>query len=465
MPVEGRSPDLAQAREGLTARRLTMSLPTPSETVGKLQTSLQTKAKAEPAFRFYVLWDKVCRQDVLLEAYRRCRANAGAAGVDGETFERIDARGSEQWLGMLREELVSGRYVPKPLLRVWIPKSNGGQRPLGIPCISDRVVQMAAVLVIGPIFEADLLPQQYGFRPGLDAKMALRRVYWHVTQHGRREVVDADLRDYFTSIPHTPLMRSLSRRIADGRMLHVIKGWLTAPVVEVIDGRPVQTTEARRTKRGTPQGGVISPLLANCYFRRFLLAWDNHGHRDQLDAHVVNYADDFVICCRPGNAEAAMTRMVKLMTRLGLGVNATKTRIARLPEGQFDFLGYTVGRFHGKNGRPYFGTRPSRKAVKSLLRRIHERTTRQWYPDEPASTVARISSMIRGWCGYFDQGPVIEIYELVRAYTERRVRRWLMRRTGRRGVGFRQIPDEYLYETLGLYSVPRRRVDLPRAKV
>ena len=465
MPVEGRSPDLAQAREGLTARRLTMSLPTPSETVGKLQTSLQTKAKAEPAFRFYVLWDKVCRQDVLLEAYRRCRANAGAAGVDGETFERIDARGSEQWVGMLREELVSGRYVPKPLLRVWIPKSNGGQRPLGIPCISDRVVQMAAVLVIGPIFEADLLPQQYGFRPGLDAKMALRRVYWHVTQHGRREVVDADLRDYFTSIPHTPLMRSLSRRIADGRMLHVIKGWLTAPVVEVIDGRPVQTTEARRMKRGTPQGGVISPLLANCYFRRFLLAWHNHGHRDQLDAHVVNYADDFVICCRPGNAEAAMTRMVKLMTRLGLEVNATKTRIARLPEGQFDFLGYTVGRFHGKNGRPYFGTRPSRKAVKSLLRRIHERTTRQWYPDEPASTVARISSMIRGWCGYFDQGPVIEIYELVRAYTERRVRRWLMRRTGRRGVGFRQIPDEYLYETLGLYSVPRRRVDLPRAKV
>jgi RNA-directed DNA polymerase len=442
-----------------------MSLPTPSETVEKLQTSLQAKAKAEPAFRFYALWDKVCRQDVLLEAYRRCRANAGAAGVDGETFARIDDRGPKQWLGMLREELVSGRYVPKPLLRVWIPKSNGGQRPLGIPCISDRVVQMAAVLIIGPIFEADLLPQQYGFRPGLDAKMALRRVYWHVTQHGRREVVDADLRDYFTSIPHAPLMRSLSRRIADGRMLHVIKCWLTAPVVEVIDGRPVQTTEARRTKRGTPQGGVISPLLANCYFRRFLLAWHNHGHRDQLDAHVVNYADDFVICCRPGNAEAAMTRMAKLMTRLGLEVNTSKTRIARLPEEQFDFLSYTVGRFHGKDGRPYFGTRPSRKAVKSLLRRIHERTTRQWYPDEPASTVARISSMIRGWCGYFDQGPVIEIYELVRAYTERRVRRWLMRRTGRRGVGFRQIPSEYLYETLGLYSVPRRRVDLPRAKV
>src|SRR5277367_4053176 len=413
-----------------------MSLPTPSETVEKLQTSLQTKAKAEPAFRFYALWDKVYRRDVLQEAYRRCRANAGTAGVDGETFDQIDARGLERWLEALREELTSGRYVPRPLLRVWIPKSNGGQRPLGIPCITDRVVQMAAVLIIGPIFEADLLPQQYGFRPGLDAKMALRRVYWHVTQHGRREVVDADLRDYFTSIPHSPLVRSLSRRISDGRMLHIIKGWLTAPVVEVIEGRRVQTTEARRTKRGTPQGGVISPLLANLYFRRFLLAWHNHGHRDQLDAHVVNYADDFVICCRPGNAPAAMTRMAALMTRLGLEVNAKKTRIARLPEESFDFLGYTVGRFHGKNGRPYIGTRPSRKSVKSLLRRVHERTTRQWYPDEPASTVARISSKIRGWCGYFDQGPVMEIYDLVRAYTERRIRRWLMRRTGRRGVGF-----------------------------
>jgi RNA-directed DNA polymerase len=442
-----------------------MSLPKPPETVEKLQTSLQTKAKAEPAFRFYALWDKVYRKDVLLEAYRRCRANAGAPGVDRVTFDMIEAQGIERWLGTLREELTLGHYAPQPLLRVWIPKSNGGQRPLGIPTIRDRVVQMAVVLVIGPIFEADLLPQQYGFRPGLDAKMALRRVYWHVTQHGRREVVDADLRDYFTSIPHEPLMRCLSRRIVDGRILHVIKSWLTAPVVEIIDGRPVQTAEARRTKRGTPQGGVISPLLANCYFRRFLLAWHGHGHQDHFDAYVVNYADDFVICCRPGNAATALARMSVLMTRLGLEVNTAKTRIARLPEESFDFLGYTVGRFFGKDGRPYIGTRPSKKAVKSLLRRIHARTSPQWHADEPESTVARISSMLRGWSGYFDQGPVMDIYELVRAYTDRRIRRWLMRRTGRRGVGFRQIPNEYLYETLGLYNIPRRRADLPRAKV
>ena len=442
-----------------------MSLPTPADKVAKLQTSLQTKAKAEPAFRFYALWDKIYRQDVLQEAYRRCRLNAGAPGVDRETFEQIEARGLEEWLENLQQELRTKRYRPQPLLRVWIPKSNGGQRPLGIPTIRDRVVQMAVVLVIGPIFEADLLPQQYGFRPGVDAKMAVRRIFWHLTQHGRREVVDADLRDYFTSIPHTPLLRSLRRRIADGQMLHTVKGWLTVPVVEHVDGRPVGTTEARRTKRGTPQGSPISPLLANCYFRRFLLAWQQHGHQAQLDAHVVNYADDFVICCQPGNAQAAMTRMKALMTRLGLTVNEVKTRIACLPEESFNFLGYTFGRFYNKEGRPYLGTRPSRKAIKSLLARIHERTTPQWYADTPENTVTVISRLVRGWCGYFDQGPVMKVYALIRKYTERRVRRWLMRRTGRRGTGYRQYTDAYLYQTLGLYAVPLRRADLPSAKV
>jgi len=441
-----------------------MSLPTPIKTVEKLQLSLQAKAKAEPAFRFYTLWDKVCRRDVLWEAFVRCRANAGAPGVDAETFQGIEAAGVEAWLEKLREELWSGNYAPQPLLRVWIPKSNGGQRPLGIPTIRDRVSQMAVVLVIGPIFEADLLPQQYGFRPGVDAKMALRRVFWHVTQHGRREVVDADLRDYFTSIPHGPLMRCLSRRITDKRLLHVIKGWLTSPVVEYVERRPVRTTEARRKKRGTPQGGVISPLLANCYFRRFLLAWQLHGHQAQLDAHVVNYADDFVICCRPGNAAVAMARMQALMTRLGLEVNAAKTRIARLPEESFDFLGYTVGRFHAQGGRPYIGSSPSRKSVKKLLERIHERTTSQWYWNSPENTVTDISRLLRGWCGYFDQGPVLQVYDRIRRYVERRVRRWLMRRTKRRGTGFAQIPDGYLYQTLGLYAIPLRRADLPRAK-
>jgi group II intron reverse transcriptase/maturase len=323
---------------------------------------------------------------------------------------------------------------------------------------------MAALLVVGPIFEADLLPQQYGFRPGLDAKMALRRVYRHVTQHGRREVVDADLRDYFTSIPHSPLMRCLSRRIADGRLLHVIKSWLTAPVVEIINGRAVQTTEARRTKRGVPQGGVISPLAANLYFRRFLLAWHGHGHRDQLDAHVVNYADDFVICCRPGNGPAALATMRQLMTRLGLTVNEAKTRLTRLPTESFDFLGYTVGRFYGKGGVPYIGTHPSRKAVRRLLQRIHEATTSRWHSTSPAERVAVINRLLRGWTAYFNQGPVLRTYGLVRRYVERRVRRWLMRRSGRRGTGYRRYPDEHLYGVLGLFPLPLHRGDLPSAK-
>jgi hypothetical protein len=259
-------------------------------------------------------------------------------------------------------------------------------------------------------------------------------------------------------------MRSLERRIADGRVLKTIKRWLTAPVVENISGRRIQTAEARRNKRGTPQGGVISPLLANLYFRRFLLAWQLHGYQEQLDAYVVNYADDFVICCRPGDAAAALAKMEALMTRLGLEVNKAKTRIARLPEESFDFLGYTVGGFHGKDGRIYIGTRPSKKAVRSLLKRIHERTTPQWYADTPLSTVERISALLRGWCGYFNQGPIMATRERIRRYTEVRLRRWLMRRSGYRGTGLKRFPAKYLHEALGLYDVRVRRTDLSNAK-
>jgi RNA-directed DNA polymerase len=270
-----------------------MSLLTPRLTVEKLQSSLQAKAKSEPGFRFYSLWDKICREDVLCEAYRRNRANAGAPGVDDIDFEAIEAVGKEQWLGTLREELRSKIYAPQPLLRVWIPKRNGGQRPLSIPTVKDRVVQTAAVLVLGPIFDVDLRPQQYGFRPKRDANMAVRKAYFHITLHDRREVVDADLSDYFTTIPHGPLMRCVARRVADGAALSVIKQWLSAPVCERAErGMLIRTTEAKDRKRGTPQGGSASPLLANLYFRRFLLAWYGHGHYKRLDAQVVNYADD-----------------------------------------------------------------------------------------------------------------------------------------------------------------------------
>lgn len=441
-----------------------MSLPTLLESVQKLQTAFQAKAKAEPSYRFYTLWDKVCRRDVLWEAYRRCRANGGAPGVDRVTFEQIESEGVMGWLAKLQEELRSKTYRPGPLLRVWIPKSNGGQRPLGIPPIRDRVVQMALLLVIGPIVEADLCDEQYGFRSGADAKMAIRRVYFHVTERGLREVVDGDLSDYFNTIPHGALMRCLRRRIADGQVLSTVKGWLRTPVVERTGDGERRTTEAADKHRGVPQGGPVSPMLANLYFRRFLLAWKKFGHEQRLQARVVNYADDLVICCRPGNGPQAMAEFRSLMTRLGLTVNERKTRLVRLPEESFDFLGYTIGRFYGRNGKPFLGTRPSKKAVRKLLLRVHEETSRRWNWQSPEERVAVLNPILRGWCGYFNQGPVTQAYRLIRQYTERRFRRWLMRREQRRGTGYKRYPDRYLYETLGLYQLPTSRAAVLNAK-
>jgi RNA-directed DNA polymerase len=436
------------------------------EKVQKLQSSLQTKAKIEPGYRFYALWDKVYRGDVLQEAYRRCRRNGGTAGVDGETFDKIDAGGVERWLGNLQQELRTKRYRPDPLLRVWIPKSNGGQRPLGIPTVRDRVVQMAMVLVIGPIFEVDLCEEQMGFRPGRDAKTAVRLVYYQVKQKGRQEVVDADLSDYFNTIPHGQLMRSLSRRIADSQVLAVLKAWMRAPVEErTAPGLIRRTAQAGRTNRGTPQGGVISPLLANIYFRRFLLAWKKLGYQESCDSVVVNYADDLVVCCRPGRGDSALQAMTQVMQRIGLSVNQQKTRVVRVPGGSFDFLGYTIGRFYGKGGKPYIGTRPARKSVLRLLQDIHAQTTSQWNASEPEARVAVLNQAIRGWAGYFDQGPVLPVYQRIQTYTDWRLRRWLMRRRKQRGTGYRQYSDEYLYTTLGLIKLPTRREDLLKAKV
>src|SRR5580693_5079963 len=260
MPAEGRGPDLRQARKVTRPRRLADGPATPLETVRKLQTSLQAKAKAEPAFRFYALWDKVCRADVLEEAYRACRRNDGAPGCDGMTFDQIAAHGQDRWLEELRQELRVGDYRPQPLLRVWIPKSNGGQRPLGIPCIRDRVVQMAAVLVIGPIFEVDLLPQQHGFRPGLDAKMALRRVYWHVTQHGRREVVDADLRDYLDAASYCPPVHEVRSKSSGSRAIALMRSPFCLPRITWTALSSPRLTRCNTVWRETPSAFIASRM-------------------------------------------------------------------------------------------------------------------------------------------------------------------------------------------------------------
>ncbi len=373
--------------------------------------------------------------------------------------------GVDQWLGKLREELREGRYQAQPLLRVWIPKSGGGERPLGIPTVRDRVVQMAMVLVIAPIFEAALCEEQMGFRPGRDAKTAVRLVYYQVRQKGRQEVVDADLSNYFNTIPHGALLRSLSRRIADGRVLSMIRTWLKAPVEEQKRGTGSnRTTKAKDNCRGTPQGGVISPLLANVYFRRFILAWKKFGCEDRTDSRIINYPDDFVIWLQYRQRAAGPQRDEADHGKAGLKVNDRKTRLARVPAESFDFLGYTIDRFYGKDGKPFIGTQPSKKALLKLLGAIHDETTSQWNASEPEARTAVINQKLRGWAGYFDQGPVLRAYRLIQYYTERRLRRWLMRRRQKRGTGYRQYPDKHLYEKLGLFKLPESRVDLSNAK-
>jgi RNA-directed DNA polymerase len=442
-----------------------LSLPTLPDSVQKLQTALQTKAKNEPATRFYCLWDKVFRYDILAEAYRRCRRNRGAPGVDGERFEDIESAGPGQWLERLQQELKAKTYQPQPLLRVWIPKANGGERPLSVPCIRDRVVQAAVLLVIGPIFEPDLFPWQYGFRSGVDAKMALRRIHFSIAERDKREVVDADLSDYFNTIPHGDLMRCVARRIADGTVLSVIRAWLMVAVCERTPKGFQQTTQAKDQHRGVPQGGIVSPLLSNLYFRRFMLAWYGNGYAKRHRAEVVNYADDFVILCPPGKGVGAMADMRQLMSRLGLMVNEKKTHLVKLPEERFDFLGYTVGRFYGRDGRAYWGTRPSNKAVKRLLREVHDATARRWNTLDVESRIEHLNPLLRGWAGYFDQGPVGKAYRLIDNYVARRLRIWLMRKRGKRGTGYRQYSDQYLYEELGLIRLLPMLANRSNAKV
>ena len=421
--------------------------------VEKLQAALHTKAKNSPDYRFYALYDKLYRRDVLRFAYERCRANRGKPGVDRQTFADIEEYGLEQWLDELTMELRSGTYQPLPVRRVYIPKPDGKQRPLGIPSIRDRVVQMAAVLVLEPIFEADLEPEQHAYRPDRSALDAVRQVE-RLIRSGHTEVVDADLSGYFDSIPHSELMKSLSRRISDSRMLRLIKMWLEAPVEER-DGRGNRhrTTRNKDQGMGTPQGAPISPLLSNIYMRRFVKGWKTGGHQQRLDARIVNYADDFVICCR-GTAEEAMSVMRGMMSKLKLTVNEQKTRLCRLPEETFDFLGYTLGRnYDRRTGESYLGPRPARKKIKRLCDEIGELTTRRKTFLAVEELTGRINRKLRGWSNYFRIGTVSQVYRGIDSHVRYRVRQWLCAKFKVPGQGKRKYPDAYLHRKLGLYQL------------
>jgi len=430
-----------------------MSLTTPDK-IRTFQRKLYCKAKAEPAFRFYVLYDKICREDILHHAYRLARANAGAPGVDEVTFAQIDEWGLEAWLAGLREELVSKTYRPDPVRRVMIPKPNGeGERALGIPTIRDRVIQTAAKLVLEPIFEADFEGSAYGYRPARGAVDAVKDVHRHLCR-GYTDVVDADLSRYFDSIPHDDLLKSVARRVADGAVLRLIKLWLKAPIEERDgDGRR-RIVGGKRNKRGTPQGGVASPLLANIYMNRFLKHWRLTGRGEAFRAHVVSYADDFVILSRGCAAEAlAWTKAV--MTRLGLTLNEAKTSLRDARQERFTFLGYSFGpHWYKANGQWYLGTSPSKKSVQRLKTTVGNLlvpgNNAPW--QEVRDTLNR---SLRGWSNYFCYGTRRSAFRSVDRYTYERVRDFLARRHKVAGRGTRRFSYDVVYGELGLLRLER----------
>ena len=431
-----------------------MSLTTPTK-LQRLQEALYTKAKQEPAYRFYLLYDKVYRTDILTHAYALSRQHGGAPGVDGVTFEDIEGAGTKRWLAAVQEALREETYRPQPVRRVLIPKPGGGERPLGIPTIRDRVVQTAAMLILQPIFEADMDPTAYGYRPGRGALEAVQEVHRALCA-GYTEVVDADLSGYFDSIPHAELMKSVARRIIDPHMLRLVKMWLDAPVEETDErGRTKRTTENCDQHRGTPQGGCVSPLLANLYMRRFLLAWKQRGLEERLQTRVVNYADDFVVLCR-GTAHDALRHVKEIMGRLKLTVNETKTRVCAVPADSFDFLGYTFGReYDPRTGYAYIGARPSAKRLARYRETLRE-ITRPNAPIADEEMVQRLNRFLRGWSEYFSYGTLAKTYRVAGMAARDRLRRWLCRKHKREGQGIRQYPASHLYGTLGLLDIERR---------
>ena len=432
-----------------------MNLTTP-EKIRSLRRKLYVKAKAEPDFRFYQLYDKVWREDILHHAYRLARSNKGAPGVDGVSFAMIEAAGLENWLSGIRDELRGKTYRPQPVRRVLIAKPGGGTRPLGIPTIRDRVVQGAVKLVIEPIFEADLDPSAYGYRPKRSAGDATQMVH-ELLCRGYTDVVDADLSKSFDTIPHGELLQSVLRRIVDRNVLRLIKLWLRSPVEETGGDGKRRMSGGKKSRRGVPQGGTLSPLLASLYMNRFLKSWRQSGQGHRLRAEIVNYADDFVILSR-GHAREALAWTRQVMGRLGLTLNEAKTSVREARQESFDVLGYSFGpHWFRKDGHWYLGASPSKRSVSRLKAKVRGVLGPGNHAPWP-EVRDQLNSMLRGWSHDFDHGTRMPAYRAVNNAVYEAVRHFLVRRHKVSSRGTRRFPDRVVFGELGVIRL--RRVHL-----